>query len=140
MADTLVILKNNVMLSTEDRPWKQYRNVRTESSVAATLISGISKFNHIFPVSACFQCLSVSFWAQFKMLGIAYKSLNSFRLQYLSESLSKIRYQFHLLLKEATLRETNTVMTRNWAFLVVTPSLWNKLPTEMCQGSSFLIF
>lgn len=59
--------------------------------------------------------------------------------QALSLSLSEITYRFHPLFsiyvaKSGHTREAKKVTTRNHAFIVVAPNLWNTLPIQVCQS------
>lgn len=56
-------------------------------NVAARLVPGVNKFDHLSPVLVCLHWFSVEFWAKFKMLMVVYIALNILRPCYFSNCL-----------------------------------------------------
>ena len=100
---------------------------------------------HISSVLAHPHWLPVSFHTWFKFLVITYKALNNFGLQYLAEHVSH-KIATHptcssqpFILRTWTPKEAKRSSTRSWAFLIVAPSLWNKLSTEVHEVPSLSV-
>ena len=73
-------------------------------------------------------------------------ALNSLGPRYLTECLLRpkstciTRSRQEARLRSITPREARKEKTRNWAFLAVTPRLWNSLPSEICMAPLLGIF
>ncbi|KAF7239347.1 Membrane metallo-endopeptidase-like 1 [Varanus komodoensis] len=85
-------------------------------------------------------------WAQFNVLVITCKALNSLGPGYLKERLlpyvpaHTLRSGADALLQEPSLKEIRRVTTRRRAFSVVAPQLWNSLPREVRLAPSLYSF
>ena len=94
----------------------------------------VNRFSHVSPVLAHLHWLPGSFWARFKVLVLTYKALTGLRSHYLSESFPTSAHPTWssqaLLPLVAMLREVKKVSTRSRAFLVVSPSLLNRLEIQ----------
>ena len=88
------------------------------------------------PILAHLHWPPIYFQAQFKVLVLTYKALHGLGPQYLTERLSQheptrtLRSTSKVLLRVPTPREAQRVTTREMAFSVVAPQLWNDLPDE----------
>ena len=103
-----------------------------ETVVANQLQAVLEKMiKHISSVT--FHWLPVSFCASCKVMMLTYNVLNGLGPQYLAEHLFPMRY-VHLTLSSQAgqLRTLIPREAKNWAFMVVTPYLWNNLPPEIC--------
>ena len=90
--------------------------------------------------------LLVHFRAQFKVLVLSFKALNGLGPVYLKESLQPHRSAHTLrssaegLLAVPSLREVRLQGTRQRAFSVVAPALWNALPSDIKEIKNYTTF
>ena len=123
-------------------PLKTVQKLQLVQNAAARLITGTRRFEHIRPVLAHLHWLPIRFRAQFKVLVLTYKALYGLGPQYLTEHLSRheptrtLRSTSKVLLRVPTLR----VATRERAFSVVAPRLWNDLPKGSRLAPTLLSF
>ena len=116
------------------------------SNVAARLLSGMRKYQHISPTLAALHWLPIRFRIDFKVLMMMYKALNGLGPRYLADHLlpprsTRITWQSQQgRLRGLTPREARKERTRNWAFSAVAPRLWNNLPTEIHLAPSLGVF
>ncbi|KAF7237995.1 Butyrophilin subfamily 1 member A1, partial [Varanus komodoensis] len=107
---------------------------------AARLLTGTGRYVHMTPVLRQLHWLPIEVWAQFKVLVITYKALNSLGPGYLKEHLHPYMPSHPLRsATEALLREPSMKDTRR-AFSVVAPNLWNELPREVRLVPSLFVF
>ncbi|XP_060135246.1 uncharacterized protein LOC132592706 [Zootoca vivipara] len=118
-------------------PLKVTRKLQLIQNAPARLVTGSSRRDHITPVLKDLHWLPVRFRAQFKVLVLTFKAINSLGPVYLKEHLHPhhsartLRSSAEGLLAVPSLREAKLQGTRQRAFLVVAPALWNTLPSEV---------
>lgn len=101
------------------------------------LLTGVRQYQHISPTLTTLQWLLVCFCIDFKVLMITFKDLHGLGPRYLSEPLFPARTaciahssqagELGFLIPKGAQKER----TRNEAFPVVVPHLWNTLPSEI---------
>ena len=127
-------------------PLKTVRKLQLVQNAAARLITGTRGFERIRPVLARLHWLPIRVRVQFKVLVLTYKALHGLGPQYLMERLSRheptrtLRSTSKVLLRVPTPREARRVATRERAFSVVAPRLWNDLPEEARLAPKVLSF
>ena len=127
-------------------PFRLMRKLQMMQNAAARLLSGTRKLQHISPILAALHWLPIRFRIDFKVLMMTYKALNGLGPQYLAERLLPPRstrvthHSQERRLRGLTPREAQKERTRNLAFSVVAPRLWNSLPQEICLASSLGVF
>ena len=127
-------------------PLRLMRKLQMVQNAAARLLSGVRKFQHISPILAALHWLTIRFCIDFKVLMMTYKALNGLGPQYPAECLLPPRstqvshYSQERRLRGLMPKEARKERTRNWAFLAVTPQLWNSLPPEICLTPSLGVF
>uniref|UniRef100_A0A803TC32 Reverse transcriptase domain-containing protein n=1 Tax=Anolis carolinensis TaxID=28377 RepID=A0A803TC32_ANOCA len=113
---------------------------------AARLITGAAFRERTTPLLRQLHWLPISYRAQFKVLALAYKALNGSGPAYLSERVSRydpprsLRSSDEALLAVPSASQVRLAGTRDRAFSVVAPCLWNALPIEVRQAPSLLSF
>ncbi|CAI7935139.1 Hypothetical predicted protein [Podarcis lilfordi] len=113
---------------------------------AARLVIGSGCRDHVKPVLKDLHWLSVRFRAQFKVLVLTFKALNCLGLVYLKERLHPrcsawtLRSSTEGLLVVPSLREAQLQGTRQRAFWVVAPGLWNALPPNVKEKNNYQTF
>ena len=128
------------------REHSMIRKLQLVQNAAARLITGTRRFEHIRPVLARLHWLPICFRAQFKVLVLTYKALYGLGPQYLTERLSRheptrtLCSTSKVLLRVPASREARRVATREGAFSVVAPKLWNDLPEEARLAPTWLSF
>ncbi|XP_061443806.1 uncharacterized protein LOC133365612 isoform X9 [Rhineura floridana] len=127
-------------------PLKTVQKLQLVQNAAARLVTGTRWSEHIKPILSCLHWLPVCFRAQFKVLVLTYKALHGLGPQYLMERLSRyeptrtLRSRSKALLQVPTPREARRVATRERAFSVVAPKLWNDLFDEVHLAPTLLSF
>ncbi|XP_060135667.1 acyl-CoA synthetase short-chain family member 3, mitochondrial isoform X2 [Zootoca vivipara] len=127
-------------------PLKVTRKLQLIQNAAARLVTGGSRRDHITPVLKDLHWFSVCFRAQFKVLVLTFKALNGLDPVYLKERLHPHRSAWTLrsstegLLAVPSLREAKLHGTRQRAFSVMAPALWNFLPSDVKEINNYLIF
>lgn len=112
-------------------------------NVAARLLAGTRKREHITPVLASLHWLPVHFRIHFKILLFAYKALNGLAPSYLSDllhpyaPLKSLRSadQSLLVIPKSRLKQRG-----DRAFAVVAPKLWNELPPHVRLAPTLPVF
>ena len=120
-------------------PLKTVRNLQLVLNAVARLIVGTRRFEHIRPILARLHWLPICFQAQFKVLvglGPQYLMEHLFR----HEPTRTLRSTSKALLRLPTPREAQRKATRERAFSVVAPRLWNDLPKEARLAPTLLSF
>ena len=110
---------------------------------AARIISGSHKCEHITPVLRSLHWLPVKFRVIFKILMLTFKCLHAQGPKYLSELLQVCVINRTLRSSEATVLVVpryNYVYSRNRAFSVCAPKLWNNLPVYVRKAESLTEF
>jgi len=98
------------------------------------------KYDHINPILQKLHWLPVRQRINFKILSITYKSINDMAPEYLCEFLSirkssrKLRSSSQMLLQVPVCRLKSC---GDCAFSVASPTLWNRLPADIRNASSF---
>uniref|UniRef100_A0A803TS28 Reverse transcriptase domain-containing protein n=1 Tax=Anolis carolinensis TaxID=28377 RepID=A0A803TS28_ANOCA len=127
-------------------PSKTVRKLELVQRSAARLLTGAPYREHTTPLLKQLHWLPVSFWAQFKVLALAYKTLNGSGPTYLSERISpyepprRLRSSSEALLSVPPPSQVHLAGTRDRAFSVVAPRLWNSLPREIREAPSLMSF
>uniref|UniRef100_A0A670II88 Reverse transcriptase domain-containing protein n=1 Tax=Podarcis muralis TaxID=64176 RepID=A0A670II88_PODMU len=127
-------------------PLKVTRKLQLIQNAAARLVTGSGRRDHITPVLRDLHWLPVRFRARFKVLVLTFKALNGLGPVYLKERLHlhhsarTLRSSAEGLLAVPSLREVRLQGTRQRAFSVVAPALWNALPLDVKEINNYLIF
>uniref|UniRef100_A0A670I7A7 Reverse transcriptase domain-containing protein n=1 Tax=Podarcis muralis TaxID=64176 RepID=A0A670I7A7_PODMU len=127
-------------------PLKVTRKLQLIQNAAARLVTGGGRRDHITPVLKDLHWLPVRFRAQFKVLVLTFKALNGLGPVYLKERLHPhhsartLRSSAEGLLAVPSLREAKLQGTRQRAFSVVAPTLWNALPADVKAINNYLTF
>uniref|UniRef100_A0A803U1N2 Reverse transcriptase domain-containing protein n=1 Tax=Anolis carolinensis TaxID=28377 RepID=A0A803U1N2_ANOCA len=127
-------------------PLKTVRKLQLVQREAARLITGAAYRECTTPLLRQLHWLPISYRAQFKVLALAYKALNGSGPAYLSERVSRydpprsLRSSDEALLAVPSASQVRLAGTRDRAFSVVAPRLWNALPIEIRQAPSLLSF
>uniref|UniRef100_A0A670J4S4 Reverse transcriptase domain-containing protein n=1 Tax=Podarcis muralis TaxID=64176 RepID=A0A670J4S4_PODMU len=127
-------------------PLKVTRKLQLIQNAAARLVTGGGRRDHITPVFKDLHWLPVRFRAQFKVLVLTFKALNGLGPVYLKERLHPhhsartLRSSAEGLLAVPSLREAKLQGTRQRAFSVVAPALWNALPADVKVINNYLTF
>uniref|UniRef100_A0A803TUY7 Reverse transcriptase domain-containing protein n=1 Tax=Anolis carolinensis TaxID=28377 RepID=A0A803TUY7_ANOCA len=113
---------------------------------AARLITGAAYRERTTLLLCQLHGLPISYQAQFKVLALTYKALIGSGPAYLSERVSRynppqsLRSSGEALLSLPPASQVQLAGTRDRAFSVVAPHLWNTLPSEVRQAPSLLSF
>ncbi|XP_061485295.1 uncharacterized protein LOC133385720 isoform X1 [Rhineura floridana] len=127
-------------------PLKIVRKLQLVQNAAARLLTRTRRSAHITPVLARLHWLPICFRAKFKVLVLTYKALHGMGPQYLVERVSQyettrtLRSTSKALLRVPSHQEAWRMVTRNRAFSVVAPELWNGLPDEVRLAPTLLSF
>ncbi|KAF7248130.1 putative uncharacterized transposon-derived protein F52C9.6 [Varanus komodoensis] len=127
-------------------PLKMVRTLQLVQNRAARLLTGTGRYAHMTAVLRQLHWLPIEAQAQFKVLIMTYKALNSLGPGYLNERLRPympdrpLRCAGESLLREPSMKEIRRVNTQRRAFSAVAPNLWNSLPKEVRLAPSLLVF
>ncbi|KAF7247022.1 putative RNA-directed DNA polymerase from transposon BS [Varanus komodoensis] len=127
-------------------PLKTVRILQMVQNRAARLRMGTGHYSHITPVLYQLHWLPIKVRAQFKVLVITYKALNSLGPGYLKERLRPylpscpLRSAAEALLWEPSVKDIRRLNTRRRAFSAVAPHLWNVLPGEVHLAPSLFVY
>ncbi|XP_062830407.1 uncharacterized protein LOC134297289 [Anolis carolinensis] len=127
-------------------PLKTARKLQLVQRAAARLLTGAAYREHTTPLLSQLHWLPICYRAQFKVLVLAYKALNGSGPIYLSERIfpyeptRTLRSSGEALLSVPPASQARRVGTRDRAFSVVAPRLWNSLPSDIRQAPSLLGF
>nr|XP_060615104.1 uncharacterized protein LOC132764950 [Anolis sagrei ordinatus] len=127
-------------------PLKTARKLQMVQRSAARLLTGAALREHTTPLLSQLHWLPICYQAQFKVLALAYKALHSSGPTYLSERISTyepartLRSSGEALLSVPPASQARLAGTRDRAFSVVAPRLWNALPVDIRQAPSLLVF
>ncbi|XP_062825481.1 uncharacterized protein LOC134295910 [Anolis carolinensis] len=127
-------------------PLKTAQKLQLVQWAAARLITGAAYREHTTPLLSQLHWLPICYRAQFKVLVLTFKALNGSGPTYLSERISSyqptrtLRSSGEALLSIPPASQARLVGTRDRAFSVVAPRLWNSLPSDIRQAPSLLGF
>ncbi|XP_053106346.1 uncharacterized protein LOC128325025 [Hemicordylus capensis] len=127
-------------------PLKNIRKLQLVQNAAARVLSGAARWEHIIPILKELHWLSVHFRVQFKVLVLTFKALNGLGPGYLRDRLHPrvaarlTRTSEGALLWVPTMREARLSCTRDRAFSVAAPRLWNALPVAIRSSDSITAF
>ncbi|XP_053169630.1 uncharacterized protein LOC128353010 [Hemicordylus capensis] len=127
-------------------PLKNNQKLQLVQNAAARVLSRAARWEHITPILKELHWLPVCFRVQFKVLVLTFKALNGLGPGYLRDRLLP-RVAAHLtrssegaLLWVPTMREAWLSCTRDRAFSVAAPRLWNALPVVIRSSVSITAF
>ena len=121
----------------------QLKKLQYVQNTAARIITRTRKFDHITPVLADLHWLPVSYRIVFKILLLAFKSLNNLSPSYLADRLSYQSHSRNLRSSSRQLLEQPRSFTKTYgdrAFSVFAPKLWNSLPLDLRKSPSLTSF
>ncbi|XP_067320958.1 uncharacterized protein [Anolis sagrei] len=127
-------------------PLKTARKLQLVQRAAAMLLTGAGRREHTSPLLFQLHWLPICYRAQFKVLVLSYKALNSSGPKYLSDRISAydptrtLRSSGEALLSIPPASQARLAGTRERAFSVVAPRLWNTLPVDIRQAPSLMSF
>nr|XP_060618433.1 uncharacterized protein LOC132767443 [Anolis sagrei ordinatus] len=127
-------------------PLKTARKLQLVQRAAAMVLTGAGRREHTTPLLYQLHWLPISYRTQFKVLALAFKALNGSGPTYLSERISAyqpartLRSSGEALLSIPPASQVRLAGTRDRAFSVVAPRLWNALPIEIRSASSLMAF
>lgn len=124
-------------------PDKQIQKLQRIQNIAARLVSGCRKYDHITPILSDLHWLPVRQRIAFKVFTIVFKSLTDCGPKYLSELL-QIKETTRTLRSSGDL---NLVVSKSHyknygdrAFCVAASTLWNKLPCHIKKSNTLAAF
>ena len=124
-------------------PDKVIQTLQRTQNIAARLVSGCRKYDHITPVLKDLHWLPVKQRIQFKILTLTFKALNGLAPEYLldlltvKENARTLRSSSELLL---CVPKSHYKLYGDRAFCVDAPTLWNKLPSDIRKSKSLVSF
>ncbi|XP_061484291.1 cilia- and flagella-associated protein 95 isoform X2 [Rhineura floridana] len=127
-------------------PLKTVWKLQLVQNAAARLIRNSRRRDHITPVLEDLHWLPVVYRAQFKVLVLTFKALYGFGPVYLKERLQHhqicrpTRSASQDLLSVPPVKTARLVRTRERAFSIVAPTLWNSLPYDLRRAPSLPSF
>ncbi|XP_061490034.1 tRNA-splicing endonuclease subunit Sen15 isoform X1 [Rhineura floridana] len=127
-------------------PLKTTQKLQLVQNAAAHLLTNSRHRDHITPVLFDLHWLPVVFRARFKVLVLTFKTLYGFGPAYLKERLHRhhlchpTRSATQGLLSIPPTKTVRLVGTRERAFSVVAPTLWNSLPCDLRHAPSLDVF
>uniref|UniRef100_A0A803T4Q0 Reverse transcriptase domain-containing protein n=1 Tax=Anolis carolinensis TaxID=28377 RepID=A0A803T4Q0_ANOCA len=127
-------------------PLKMAQKLQLVQWAAARLITGAAYRERTNPLLSQLYWLPICYRAQFKVLVLTYKALNGSGPIYLFERISSyepvrsLRSSGEALLSVPPASQARLVGTRDRAFSVVAPQLWNALPGDIRQAPTLLGF
>ncbi|XP_067316846.1 uncharacterized protein [Anolis sagrei] len=127
-------------------PLKTARKLQLVQRAAAMLLTGAGRREHTTPLLSQLHWLPICYRAQFKVLMLSYKALNGSGPKYLADRISAyeptraLRSSGEALLSVPPVSQARLAGTRERAFSVVAPRLWNTLPVEVRQAPSLMAF
>ena len=127
-------------------PLKTVQKLQLVQNSAARRLTGASYREPITHLSQDLHWLPVRFRAQFKVLAVTYKALYSLGPGYLKDRISLYSPSWRLKSAEEPLllvplpAQAQLMGTRERAFSVAAPRLWNSLPQEIRMAPSLLSF
>ena len=121
----------------------QLAKLQRIQNIAARLVTGCSRYDHITPVLKKLHWLPVRERIDFKVLLMTYRSINGLGPLYISELLMVKKYSRSL----RSSSEINLVVPNcrlksygDNAFAVAAPKLWNTLPSHIKSSETVAIF
>ncbi|XP_067323144.1 uncharacterized protein, partial [Anolis sagrei] len=127
-------------------PLKTARKLQLVQRAAAMLLTGAGCREHTTPLLSQLHWLPICYRTQFKVLVLAYKALNGSGPKYLSDRIlayeptRTLRSSGEALLSIPPASQARLAGTRERAFSVVAPRLWNTLPADIRQAPSLMSF
>ena len=131
---------NSLLLGVSDKLVQRLQRIQ---NIAARIITGCRKYDHITPILKELHWLPVIQRIQFKTLMITYKALNGQAPVYLTELLHQkantrtLRSSGELILAVPKYKLQTYGLN---AFSVAAPTLWNKLPSHIRNSKSLNVF
>uniref|UniRef100_A0A803TKZ4 Reverse transcriptase domain-containing protein n=1 Tax=Anolis carolinensis TaxID=28377 RepID=A0A803TKZ4_ANOCA len=127
-------------------PLKTARKLQLVQRSAARLLTGANYRTRSTPLFKELHWLPFIFRAQFKVQVVTYKALNGLEPTYLGDRISpyeparSLHSSGEALLSLPPPSQSRLVGTRERAFSVMAPRLWNSLPREIRQAPTLLSF
>ena len=124
-------------------PQCQVHKLQKIQNVAARMISGTSRFEHISPVLMDLHWLPVKKRVDFKLLVITYKALHGLAPAYISNLIELHVPGRHGLRSACTPKLSERRSRRSWgdrSLMVAAPRLWNNLPHDIQHSSTLNTF
>ena len=127
---------NSLLLGLSDKLLQRLQRIQ---NIAARIVTGCRKYDHITPILKELHWLPVIKRIQFKTLMITYKALNGLAPIYLTELLHEkantrtLRSSGELILAVPKYKLQTYGLN---AFSVAAPTLWNKLPSHITTPKS----
>lgn len=124
-------------------PASATRSLQLVQNAAARILTRTSKYSHITPVLASLHWLPVQARADFKILLLTYKALHGLAPSYLSELLTPYIPPRPLRTLNSHLVVIPSVNKKSIgcrAFSYRAPYLWNRLPLNIKESTSIVIF
>ena len=131
---------NSLLLGLSDKLLQRLQRIQ---NIAARIVTGCRKYDHIAPILKELHWLPVIKWIQFKTLMIAYQALNGLAPIYLTELLHEksnartLRSSGELMLAVPKYKLQTSGLN---AFSVAAPTSWNKLPSHIRNSKSPNVF
>ena len=134
---TVVIICTMAYLSINLKEWQRIQNT------AARFVTCKGKFDHVTPLLVQLHWLPISYRTVFKLLLLAYKSVNGLCPSYVSDLLN-IKSSSRSLRSSSMVYLVQPVSKRKTygdrAFSVCAPKLWKSIPFPIRKSSSVPIF
>ena len=127
---------NNILYGSTDYDLNKLQRLQ---NIAARLIKGAKKNDHIMPIREEFHWLPIQYRIQFKILLLVYKCLHGLAPQYLFELIKlrcpprTLRSSNRLVLEKPII---NMVSYGQRVFSYAGPELWNTLPEHTKNSKS----
>ena len=131
---------NSLLIGLPDRLLQKLQRIQ---NIAARVVTGCRKYDHITPILKQLHWLPVKERIQFKTLMILYKALNGQAPEYLKELVQE-------KVNSRTLRSSSELLLNvpkyklktygHMAFCVAAPTLWNSIPSHIRNSKSLTVF
>ena len=124
-------------------PTVEHEKLQRVQNIAARLITGSSRRDHITPVLKNLHWLPVKLRITFKILLLTYKILNGQSPSYLTSLISSYKPVRSLRSSDLLLLQVPNVMTATYGqrtFSYCAPKLWNSLPKFLKESETVTIF
>ena len=124
-------------------PTAEYEKLQRVQNIAARLITGSSRRDHITPVLKNLHWLPIKSRITFKILLLTYKILNGQSPSYLTSLISSYKPVRSLRSSDHLCVRVPNVMTATYGqrtFSYCAPKLWNSLPKSLKESETVTIF
>ena len=121
-------------------PTVEHEKLQRVQNIAARLITGSSRRDHITPVLKNLHWLPVKLRITFKILLLIYKILNGQSPSYLTSLISSYKPVRSLRSSDLLLLQVPNVMNSQRIFSYCAPQLWNSLPKFLKESETVTIF